>query len=160
MTMQTSLRKATRLSERGASAVEFAIVAPLLFFLLLAIVDVSVLFWVRLTMQHAVREGARYAVTGRDDFDPAAVNRQRHVAVIEKIKESSMGLFERVEPRINGIAYGDPGGYQGGMFGISGQIWVLHIDCSWPLLTPMLQPFFLDGKYRFSVAAMMRNEAF
>jgi hypothetical protein len=37
---------------------------------------------------------------------------------------------------------------------------VLRLDCSWPVLTPMLRPFFSDGKYRFSVAATMRNEAF
>ncbi|RZI42421.1 pilus assembly protein [Herbaspirillum sp. HC18] len=146
--------------QRGASAVEFAIIAPLLFFLLFAIVDACAMLWVNLTMQHAVREGARYAVTGRTDLDPNASNQQRFRAVIEKIKDSSMGLYDKVEPRINGIGYGETDKYNSGMFGVAGEIFVLRIDCSWPLLTPLLQPFFDNGTYRFSVAATMRNEAF
>lgn len=146
--------------QRGASVVEFAIVAPLLFFLLFGMIDLCVLFWVNLTMQHAVREGARYAVTGRSDLDPDSRNQQRYLAVIAKIKDSSMGLFDRVEPRINGVGYGDPSKYSAGMFGAAGEIVVIRIDCAWPLLTPLVQPFFQDGKYRFTVAAAMRNEEF
>jgi len=155
--MQTFRRNS---KQRGASAVEFAIVAPLLFFLLMAIVDLCVLFWVNLTMQHAVREGARYAVTGLADLDQNAQNQQRYLAVIQKIKDSSMGLFDRVKPEINGIDYGDPTHYNAGMFGTSGQIFVLKIDCQWPVFTPLLQPFFQNGIYHFSVAATMRNEGF
>lgn len=153
-------RKTTKRRERGASAVEFAIVAPLLFFLLFAIIDVCAMFWVTLTMQHAVREGARYAVTGRADLDPNASNQQRFRAVIEKMRENSMGLYERVQPQINGIGYGDAAKYNDGMFGAAGEIFVLQVDCSWRVLTPLLQPFFDNGTYRFSVAATMRNEAF
>lgn len=149
-----------RRRQRGASVVEFAIVAPLFFILLFAVIDLCMLFWVNLTMQYAVREGARYAVTGRNDLDPNASNPQRALAVIENIKTASMGFYERVQPQINGISYGDPSRFSAGMFGTSGQIMVLRLDCTWPLMTPFLQPFFDDGNYRFSVAATMRNEAF
>jgi len=160
MTMQALMRKRTRNKERGASVVEFAIVAPILIFLLAAIVDICTLFWVNLTMQYAVREGARYAVTGRTDLDSNPSNDKRYHAVVEEIKKNSMGLFDTVEPRINNINYGDPNAYNDGMFGKAGEIFVLRIDCSWPLMTPILRPFFTDGKYQFSVAATMRNEAF
>lgn len=160
MTTQARMRKPATNKERGASAVELAIVAPAVFFLLIAIVDVCALFWVNLTMQYAVREGARYAVTGRSDLDPAPNNDKRHRAVIEAIRENSMGLFDRVEPRINNVKYGDPARYHSGMFGKAGEIFVLRIDCSWPLMTPVLRPFFADGKYNFTVATTMRNEAF
>lgn len=157
--MQAACRTRTKHSQRGASAVEFAIVAPLVFFLLFAVIDLCVMFWVNLTMQHAVREGARYAVTGRSDHAPQG-SAQRHLAVIEKIRENSMGLFDRVSPRINGVSHGDNGQYHTGMFGTPGQVFVLRLDGSWPLMTPMVQPFFRDGTYRFSVAATMRNEEF
>ena len=160
MTMQARMRKPARSKERGASVVEFAIVAPVVIFLLIAIVDLCTLFWVNLTMQYAVREGARYAVTGRSDLDPHPTNDKRYRAVIEAIRENSMGLFDRVEPRINNIKYGDPTAYNETMFGKAGEIFVLRIDCSWPLMTPILSPFFTDGKYQFSVATTMRNEAF
>lgn len=157
--MQKTYRTQFKKTQRGASAVEFAIVAPLLFFLIFAVIDLCVLFWVNLTMQYAVREGARYAVTGRNDLGPQG-NPQRHLAVIEKIKESSMGLFDRVSPQINGIGYGTPERYNAGLFGAPGQITVVRLDGTWPLMTPLLQPFFEDGKYKFSVAATMRNEEY
>ncbi|MEN3295398.1 MAG: hypothetical protein V7642_4651 [Burkholderiales bacterium] len=160
MTMQAIMRKPARREERGASAVEFAIVAPLLFFLLIAIVEICALFWVNLTMQYAVREGARYAVTGRSDLDPNPTNDRRYRAVIEAIRENSMGLFDRVQPRINNINYGDPNAYNDDMFGKAGEIFVLRIDCNWPVMTPILRPFFAGGNYQFSVATTMRNEAF
>lgn len=155
-----SRRIPTRNKERGASAVEFAIVAPVVIFLLIAIVELCAVFWVNLTMQYAVREGARYAVTGRTDLDPNPTNDRRYRAVIASIKENSMGLFDKVEPRINNINYGNPSAYNDTMFGRAGEIFVLRIDCSWQLMTPLLRPFFTDGKYNFSVATTMRNEAF
>jgi len=160
MNRQAFMRKPGRDKERGASVVEFAIIAPVLFFLLMAIVDICGLFWVNLTMQYAVREGARYAVTGLTDLDPSPNNDKRYRAVIQAIKDNSMGLFDKVEPKINNISYGDPTAYNDGMFGKAGEIFVLRIDCSWPLMTPLLSPFFTDGKYQFSVATTMRNEAF
>ena len=51
------------------------------------------MFWVNLTMQYAVREGARYSITGQSGLDPATLNKQRYLAVIQRIKDSSMGLY-------------------------------------------------------------------
>jgi Flp pilus assembly protein TadG len=44
----------------GAATVEFALVAAVVFTLLFGIIDFSYIFWGTLSMQHAVREGARY----------------------------------------------------------------------------------------------------
>jgi hypothetical protein len=113
-----------------------------------------------------VREGARYAVTGQSNLDPAASNQQRYLAIIQEIKDSSMGLYALVNPSytitINGQTknYGAQGTYSSSMFGNPGDIIVLQINCRWPLMTPLAQPFFAGGSYSFSVAATMRNEGF
>ena len=150
--------------------VEFALVAPLLFFLIFVIIELGILFWVNLTMQYAVREGARYAITGQSNLDPATVNQQRYLAVIQKIKDSSMGMYTKVNPTIsvNGTSMA-PAAYGNTMFGAPGDIVVLKLDCTWPVVTPawrlmaLLNPGAQSspaGQYAFSVAATMRNEAF
>jgi Flp pilus assembly protein TadG len=52
-------------SDRGQAIVEFTLVALLFFALLFAIVEFSHLFYVRLTLQHALKEAGRFMVTGQ-----------------------------------------------------------------------------------------------
>jgi hypothetical protein len=146
--------------ERGASVVEFALILPLLLLLLMAIVELGVLFWVNMTMQHAVREGARYAITGRKDLDPNEneEERLRSNAILEKIRVSSLGLYDSVV--IEPVTITDPAGTELTGFGGPGQIVVINLDCSWPLLTPLVRPFFDEGTYNFKVSSAMRNENF
>ena len=51
--------------ERGNTIVETALIILPLFTIVLAIVDFSMVAFVRTTLQHAVREGTRYAITSQ-----------------------------------------------------------------------------------------------
>ena len=142
--------------QRGAAMVEFALVGSLYLLLLMAILEFAILFSVNLTMQYAVREGARAAVVG-----------QPRVDVIQRIQVSSMGYWGKVSPVISvatngGTAhrYEAPLDYNDTMFGNAGDLVALQIDCSWPLLTPLMSVFFHAGVYQFTVGTTMRNEAF
>lgn len=55
--------------QRGAAAVEFAIVFPLLFLVMAGIVDYGRYFLTEIQLTNAVREGARVAVIGEDVDD-------------------------------------------------------------------------------------------
>jgi len=57
------MRKRLR-HEDGASAVEFALICPLLILLIFGIIGFGIAFLQIQTMRGAVREGARYAATG------------------------------------------------------------------------------------------------
>ncbi|MBN3767570.1 TadE family protein [Burkholderia sp. Ac-20365] len=160
-------RSRGRRRQWGVATVEFAFIAPVLFFLLCMVMDLGIALWVNLTMQYAVREGARYAVTGQTGLDPDQKNPQRYLAVIEEIREQSMGLYSLVNPSYaitvnNGKAqsYSDNASYTANMFGNPGDIVVLQINCAWPMITPMIRSFFPGGFFNFSVAATMRNEGF
>lgn len=59
--------------ERGAALVEMALVTPLLILLLFGIWSVARAYNVKNTMDHAVREGARFGAT-LDPWDANAVN--------------------------------------------------------------------------------------
>jgi Flp pilus assembly protein TadG len=136
--------------QSGATIVEMAIIAPVFLLVLVAIIEFSMMFFATLTMQYAVREGARYAITGQS-ADPNVV--------IARIRDNSIGMFDRTSPQVsvNGTKYAT---YGKGMFGAPGDILVIQLDCNWPVTTPILSSFFSNGVYRFSVAATMRNEIF
>lgn len=53
--------------QRGAAAVEFAFLLPVLIVILLAITEFGRLYWARSTMQMAINEAARFAM-----LDPTA----------------------------------------------------------------------------------------
>ena len=61
----TKLRRWAR-DTRGATLVEFAIVAPFFLIIVIGIIDFGRLFWVKSTMQFAVEEAARYAMVNSD----------------------------------------------------------------------------------------------
>ena len=149
------------LAQRGATIVEFAIIAPAFLMLMIGVIELSMVYFANLTMQHAVREGARYAVTGQSNLDPNTSSQQRYQAVMQKIKDSSMGMYDKVGPptvSVTNISGGSSSG--AGMFGNPGDIVVISLDCNWPLVTPMMAAFFNNGKAHFVVAATMRNESF
>lgn len=160
MNVPVTLQRLRR--QRGSAVVEMAIIAPIAFLLLIGVIEYSILFYTTLTMQYAVREGARYAVTGRTDKDPAASNQQRYLAVVQQIRNSSMGMYDTVNPviSVNGTSYASTNAYNANMFGNPGDIVVLRLDCTWKLATPLLAVFFPNGEYKFAVAATMQNEAF
>lgn len=151
-----------RQRRRGAAIIEMALVAPVFFLLLIGVLEMSMLFYANLTMQYAVREGARYAVTGQANLDPNASDQQRYAAIVAKIEDSSMGLYAKVAPviSVNKVTYGAASAYTPGMFGASGDILVLQLDCTWKLATPLLSAFFTGGQYHFSVAATVRNKIY
>ncbi|WP_083807843.1 TadE family protein [Intrasporangium calvum] len=66
-------------SERGASAVEFALVLPLLFLILAGIVDFGRFMFTASTLTNAAREGARVAVVS-DPYSGAAVTTRARAA--------------------------------------------------------------------------------
>lgn len=143
--------------QRGANIVEFAIVVPVFLLIMLGVIEMSMMYFADLTMQHAVREGARYAVTGQSNLDPNSSNQQRYQAVLQKIKDSSMGIYNKVNPVISVNGNSTTGA---GMFGEAGDIVVISISCTWKFSTPIISAFFKDGKVGFVVAATMRNESY
>lgn len=62
-------------AQRGSAVVEFALVVPLLLFLVLAIAEVAVVARTEIQLIHAAREGARHAATSPDTRRAAAAAR-------------------------------------------------------------------------------------
>ncbi|MEW7847588.1 TadE/TadG family type IV pilus assembly protein [Massilia aurea] len=146
--------------QSGATLVEMAIIAPVFILVLVSIIELSMMFFATLTMQYAVREGARFAITGRAN-ETGTGTQQRFATVIAKIRDNSLGMYDRMNcaVSVNGKSYASTG-YSNAMFGGAGEMIVLQLDCAWPMTTPLLSPFFTNGQNRFAVGATMRNEYF
>lgn len=155
------------MNRKGQTTVEFAATALVLFTVLFALIDLAVMFYVNLTMQHAVREGARYAITGQGGNN----GNQRRMALEERIRACSYGLYDKnANPRRNealNVSVVTPSStatfanYTGTPVDDTGdpnQIIIVSLDYSWRLLTPILQPFFENGQYSFVVRATMKHE--
>ena len=143
---------------RGTTTVEFAITASLFFLLVFMVLDYALYGFIKLTMQHAVREGARYAITGQVDLDPQA-DSDRQRAVIQKIRHNSMGYFDMITA-VSDIEVTDSDGSPVSGFGAPGESIVITLKCQWPILSPFTQAILLRSHYNFSVRATMRNEEF
>lgn len=72
--------------DRGASAVEFALVVPLLLLLVFGIINFGIIFSQQLTLNNAVREGARRAVVN-DPGSPRSCDQ-----IISSVKNDLSGL--------------------------------------------------------------------
>ena len=135
---------------RGSVLIEFAFVAPLFFLLLAAIFDFSYVIFINLTMQHAVREGAR-----------AAAVQGNYSAALTKMQDQSMGLWSTLSPSVTVTVVNGSGGVSSlpaNTVGSSSDIIVLTVNCTSTLMTGLIAAFFPGGTYNFNVSATIRNE--
>lgn len=106
--------------ERGQALVEFGLVAVAFFFLSFGVFDLARLFQSWVTVQHASREAARYAITGRVDCDGSVTGRDD---CIEWVALHAT----------DGLSRGGPGGSD---VEVSTRAWdydcTTGVGCSWP----------------------------
>ena len=156
--LNTKLQRFLPARMRGIAAVEMAISSFVFFLLIFTILDFSIYSFVNLTMQHAVREGARYAITGQAGLDPLGGG-DREQAIIQKIRDSSAGFFDDLLT-VSDIDVTDSNGVPVAGFGAPGQTIVITLNCQWPQLSPFIQAASPGSNYNFSVGASLTNEAF
>jgi Flp pilus assembly protein TadG len=84
-----------RRSSRGATLVEFALVAPIFFLVLFSIVEAARFVFYYELLNNATRDGARYAIVhGENSFDPTGPpNDPSGADVIARVKESAIGVL-------------------------------------------------------------------
>jgi Flp pilus assembly protein TadG len=84
-----------RRSSRGATLVEFALVAPMFFLVLFSIVEAARFVFYYEMLNNATRDGARYAIVhGENSFDPTGPpNDPSGADVIARVKQSALGIL-------------------------------------------------------------------
>jgi Flp pilus assembly protein TadG len=90
--------------EAGAELVEFSLVMIPMFGILFLVIDLSWMLFARATLQYAVREGVRYAVTGQ-----TMTGMGQDASIRSVVQQNSMGILAGSAGASEiAIAYFDP----------------------------------------------------
>jgi len=134
----------------GNSMVEFALVAPLFFLLVFGVLDYGRLFYEQETLQYAMRQAGRFAVTGQNS------GTNRVTAIIQVAENAAAGLIN--SGNINNISI-----TSGGITNFAGnpsQEMTITMVSNLKLITPGIAAFFPNGTYTFTNSVTFRNEPF
>lgn len=141
----------------GNSMVEFALVAPLFFLLVFGIMDFGRLFFVQETLQYALRQAGRYAVTGQGQV----AGQTNRVASIRQVAENySAGLINSGNINNLLITCIKCSGGTTNYAGARNDEMTISMLTNLKLITPMIQIFFPNGTYTFTTSVTFRNEPF
>jgi Flp pilus assembly protein TadG len=140
--------------------VEFALVLPLFVLLAFGVADFGRLFFTQMTVQHAMREAGRFAVTGNHLQNPkTGKDLSRVDSIIQVAENAAMGIkLKKSDIRISSLEGGDKGE---GAAGGPGDTVTISITVDLPLITPIIAQFFSpDGVYTFEARTTFKNEPF
>ena len=146
-----------RADVRGESLVEFALVSTMLFLLMFCIIDFGRLFYTKSTLESAMREAGRFAVTGRHLQNPINPSQtmSRVDSIIYTAKKYAMGID------ISNIKISSPQGGPTRPAGGPRETCVISLSSNLKLITPFAAKYFgTNGVYTFTVSTTFLNEPF
>ncbi len=139
-----------RRRERGSAIVELALVITMLMILFSAVFEFGRFYYSRLTLQHAVREAARFAVTGNVLNDVQGNPMTRVASIKQVILDKALGL----NVDVNQISINPPGG------GLPGEVVNITSVFRYDFVVPPVKQFFPPGYVDFTISMAMKNEPF
>lgn len=95
------------MSESGVAAIEFALVSPILIFLLFAIIEFSIVLYDKAIITNASREAARSATVFNGDPSDAAVNAVVDSYLSNHLISLGSSNTHTVDPIPSGLSSGD-----------------------------------------------------
>lgn len=141
--------KSKRRNDSGQTLVEFALSALLFFLVVFAVIDFSYFFYVKLTLQNAVRQAGRYAITGQV---MSGVN--RYNSILQTAENYSLGIASAADITICSASGGC------GSAGGPSEAITITISHAYRFLTPSISAFFKNGTYTITVSSSFNSEPF
>jgi hypothetical protein len=144
--------------ERGTNMVEAAIITPLLILMTFSIVDFASMFYVHLTLESAVSQATRFAVTGRTMNGPGGQPLNRSGSIMAAMRQAAPTLT--IPDNAFSFSHMPPGAaaWQAGTGG-PGDIERVTINYPWSFFTPTVRVFFPGGRITLHAESMMKNES-
>jgi hypothetical protein len=138
--------------ETGSNLVEGALLLPLLLLLTFGIVDFAMLFSTYLALENGVSQASRYAITGNE-----VPGLTREASIKQAMRNATPTLT--IADSAFTFSHMPPGGatWVGGSGG-PGDIGKVRVDYTFTFLTPLVRPFFTDGRITVAAESAMKNE--
>jgi Flp pilus assembly protein TadG len=163
-----------RRNQKGATAIEFAIVALPFFTMLFAIIEHSMLYFGTQALDNAMMQTSRLIRTGQAQSQGLSQAEFRDLVCAEinflMSCDDRLAIDVRVFNNFNGVDPESPLNEEGEFAddlqfdpGNSGEIVLVRIFYSWPLLTPFFSDGLAtmgDGNRMLQASAAFRNEPF
>ena len=153
------LRRLLRRTD-GTNVMEAAFITPLLLLLTFSVVDFGAIFYVYLALENGVSQATRYGVTGNlmDDPDNEGELLSREESIKAAMRNATPTLT--IEDDAFTFTHLPVGGatWQSGAGG-AGDIVKVTVDYTWPVLTPLIRPFFAGGEMHVAVESAMKSES-
>lgn len=153
------------LGSKGTEVVEFALVAPIFFFLVFGTIEFGWYFFVEHTIQSATREGTRFALVGLQLKDKNNNYMTREASIIKTIQDNAAIVVKPDALQISiypvGPGYTDPQKWETMVnAGQGGDYMRVRTRYTFNFLTPLISNFFPGGAQVIQAEALYRNELF
>lgn len=165
-----SLLKRFWKKEEGVAIIEFALVAPVFFFLVFAGLEYGIINFVSSTLNTVVNEAGRLGMTGNNYTDMQApdqppISREEFITLF--INDKMGPLAGMGDITITPVPYSDLSGMNAGGgtdtgYGSGGQIVIYEVTYRWKVFTPLMGSVIGDanGDYVIRARTVIQNEAF
>jgi len=139
--------------------VEFALILPLFLLLMFALIDLGRYYWIRETVEAAIRLAGRYAVTGQSMSGMSRVNSVKRVA------QNALGPLYSLNTTTITVSSSpvgqNPKGGTSGFAGYGGENVTIEIDTRLGFFTPGIARYFgPNGSNTLVEIVTFRNESF
>ncbi|MGO9246907.1 MAG: TadE/TadG family type IV pilus assembly protein [Verrucomicrobiia bacterium] len=146
------------IGRRGEGLVEFAFVLPMALLLMFALIDLGRYYWIRETVENAVRQAGRYAVTGQ------SLPGDSRVQSITQVAENAMAGLDTLNTTtitVSSSPVGQSGNSTKGFAGYGGENVTINIQTALGFFTPGIARYFgPTGSNTLVESVTFRNESF
>ena len=172
----------------GATALEFAILAPVLFLAVIGIIELAIVLLIQVLLEGSVREASRFGITG---YTPAGVTRDTQIRnvvaryTIGLINPNAITITTKVYPSFGQIGQPEPytdsnhnGHYDAGEpytdingngrwdadmgasgSGSAGDVVLYTVSYDWHMITGLMRPLMgTNGVVHLQASIAVRNE--
>lgn len=138
-----------------------AFILSVFLLLLMAIIEFGAMFSNKMTLQNAVRQAGRYAITGQCIESNGSCSETRYNSILQTLETTSTGLINsgNVANDVSITCTNQGGGCPNGAGG-PGDVITIKVTYPYPFVTPVIAPLFPNHSYTIKVSSAFTNEPF